>query len=525
MKNQVMMEVLASGVGRYAAKCCKMLLVIACASFGLVACDGGSVVASSVPAMSSSEVTQASESSVPVTSASASSSVPDTNSMDVPADASLVFAINAGAAAAASLGGVTYSPDRFATGGTVNVTADAITGVVDYAVYQSERYGSYAYEIPVTMATYSVKLHFVEMFHNAAEARLFNVNVEGQPSISELDVFAEVGSNAAYDVVINNIAVSDGKLSIELTTVTDNATISGIAIYSNDGGQYEEPPEPVCNDAQRQIPRAVNYATEFNDPQYFDNNVARSPTGARGFVIEQASATLPNHTIYRPQTLTDNDNLPIVAWGNGGCSNDGLSQADFLSEIASHGYIVIANGAPGGGGNNDQHETELVKAIDWAIAENGRECSQFYGKLNVEKIAAMGWSCGGGMAHYAAIDPRVDTGVALNSGLYSGDRFGYYDRFRTPIAIFNGNQSDVAYSNGLQAFDEITNVPVYHANHANLGHGDAYFQDNGGDLGKAAVGWLNFQLKDDMSETGRGRFFGNNCFMCRAPWTSKSKDF
>ena len=38
--------------------------------------------------------------------------------------------------------------------------------------------------------------------------------------------------------------------------------------------------------------------------------------------------------------------LPIIAWGNGGCANNGLSHRNFLMEIASHGYLAIAIGPP-----------------------------------------------------------------------------------------------------------------------------------------------------------------------------------
>ncbi len=473
-----------------------------------------------VPSTNSSSGTSASVTTTSSTLSSASSS-----GSGIPSNASLVYAINAGTASEATFDGVTYQADRFASGGDTQTITDPISGTDEDTLYQSERYGAYSYEIPVSAATYSVRLHMVEMYHSAAGMRNFNITVEGVAAVTNLDLFAEVGQHAAYEAIVNGVSVSDGRISIELETNMDNATISGIAIFSSDGGMFEEPPAPVCNESQRQTPRRVNYATEFTDQQYFDGNVARPPTGPRGFVIEQATETLRNHTIYRPQTLMEGDKLPIVVWGNGACSNDGLSQADFLSEIASHGYIAIANGAPGGGGSNDGRETELIKALDWAIAENSRECSQFYGKLDVDSIASMGWSCGGAMAHYAATDPRVDTGMALNSGMYASDRFDVYARFHSPIAIFNGNSSDVAYNNGLAAYDDITNVPVYHANHANLGHGDAYFQDNGGDMGRAAVGWLNWQLKGDTSATGRERFFGNNCFMCRSPWTSKNKGF
>ena len=107
----------------------------------------------------------------------------------------------------------------------------------------------------------------------------------------------------------------------------------------------------------------------------------------------------------------------------------------------------------------------------------------------------MGWSCGGGMAHFAAVDRALIPLVALNSGLgIYGDRQSYYPRFHSPLAIFNGNSSDVAYNPGMQEYSEVTNVPVYHANYPQ-GHGDAYFQDNGGEFGIVAVGWLNFMLK------------------------------
>lgn len=431
----------------------------------------------------------------------------------------LVYAVNAGSSTATVLNGIEYRADRFASAGTPQTVTDPITGVTEDALYQSERYGSYSYEIPVTNATYSVVMHFAELYHTTAGARSFDVSVEGQIKLNDVDLFSLVGHDGAYEYIVRDVAVTDKKLTIDLTTVTDNATISGFAIYSSDGGVFEEPPEPECTAAQRQTPTAIDYNRAVTRQEQ-----KNPPSGAFGYAIEHATQTLPNHTIYRPD-LSRANNIPIVAWGNGACSNVGTEQADFLLQIASNGYLVIANGGPFGSGTNDQHETELVKAINWAIAENSRQCSPLYGKLNVEKIATMGWSCGGGMAHYAAVDPRVDTAVALNSGIaIYGDRHEYYSRFHSPIAIFNGDQSDVAYNPGLQEYDEVNNVPVYHANYP-IGHGDAYFQDNGGEFGIVAVGWLNWMLKDDMSASGKGMFIGNNCRLCRSPWVAKHKGF
>lgn len=491
---------------------------------GLV-CTASSVQRSSSSSLSSSRPSSSAISSSPATSSSSSlrlsSSSMSSSRMSSSSSATekLVYAVNAGNSSAATLNGVIYQGDRFASGGTTQTVTADIAGTTQDTLYQSERYGTYSYEIPVSNATYSLVLHFAELYHNAAGARSFDLSVEGQQILSDFDLYSLVGRNTAYDQRVNNIAVNDGKLTISLTTKIDNGTLSGFAIYSSNGGVFTGTEEPECSAADRQTPSAIDYNRAVTRQEQ-----KNPPSGAFGYAIEHATQTLPNHTIYRPD-LSRANNIPIVVWGNGACSNVGTEQADFLLQIASNGYLVIANGGPFGSGSNDQHETELVKAIDWAVKENGRKCSQFYGKLNVEKIATMGWSCGGGMAHFAAVDPRVDTAVALNSGLgIYGDRFNYYPRFHSPIAIFNGDSRDVAYNPGLQEYSEVNNVPVYHANYPQ-GHGDAYFQDNGGEFGIVAVGWLNWMLKDDLTNSGKGMFIGTNCRLCRSPWVTKHKGF
>jgi hypothetical protein len=57
---------------------------------------------------------------------------------------------------------------------------------------------------------------------------------------------------------------------------------------------------------------------------------------------------LPKHTIYAPKTPPPaNVKMPVIVWGNGLCSAVGTFFQNFLTEVSSHGYIVIASGAPG----------------------------------------------------------------------------------------------------------------------------------------------------------------------------------
>ncbi|HEY7772048.1 MAG TPA: glycoside hydrolase family 11 protein [Marinagarivorans sp.] len=129
--------------------------------------------------------------------------------------------------------GIEFIADKYAGGGSLNNTVDSVLGGT---VYQSERYGALKYEIPVTAnGSYTVKLHFAEIYQTAADARSFSVAIEGNPVITGLDLFAEVGHDVGYTETFENIAVSDGGVSIELIAGTENPTIAGFEIYSGDG--------------------------------------------------------------------------------------------------------------------------------------------------------------------------------------------------------------------------------------------------------------------------------------------------
>ena len=60
--------------------------------------------------------------------------------------------------------------------------------------------------------------------------------------------------------------------------------------------------------------------------------------------IMEADPGLNGFTVYRPQPLAalGAQKLPIVTWAEGGCINNGSRFRWFLSEIASHGYLVVA---------------------------------------------------------------------------------------------------------------------------------------------------------------------------------------
>jgi dienelactone hydrolase len=297
---------------------------------------------------------------------------------------------------------------------------------------------------------------------------------------------------------------------------------------------------------------------------------ANTPLGTGPFkAIMEVDPTLAKHTVYRPNDMkaVGSVKLPIMAWGNGACAADGNAFRLFLTEIASHGYLIIANGPIGpdraqfpptippnrgaapaaarGPGATAKPAVppsitstpptttaQLIEAIDWAIVENSRKGSRYYGKLNTAKIAVAGMSCGGVQAIEASEDPRVKTTIVANSGLMpvpttmsgSGKPVPKesLERMHAPVLYMSGDESDIAYANANDDFEKINHIPAFRAFEKGIGHGGTYHDPDGGAFGKVALAWLDWQLKG--SKESEKMFRGDQCGLCTDPqWVTRKK--
>jgi hypothetical protein len=174
--------------------------------------------------------------------------------------------------------------------------------------------------------------------------------------------------------------------------------------------------------------------------------------------------------------------------------------------------------------------TALVAAIDWLEAEASSRSSRFYNRVDVDRGAAMGMSCGGLMSYGASNDPRVATVGIWNSGLFPNEEDAagnatIYEGLHGSAIIVTGGESDIAYENGKRDFELMpAKVPTFYGVYPAIGHGGTYNQDNGGPFGVAAVAWLKWQLMGDTSAAGRGYFVGDDCGLCRdSNWQVQSR--
>ncbi|UOQ69960.1 malectin domain-containing carbohydrate-binding protein (plasmid) [Hymenobacter volaticus] len=107
----------------------------------------------------------------------------------------------------------TFAADQYATGGAVFATDQPIAATQDDALYQTERYGSFTYNLPVPNGTYSVKLHFAELYWDAAGQRVFTVAAEGRPVLQAYDIVKKAGPLTATTETFP-VTVTDGQLTL-----------------------------------------------------------------------------------------------------------------------------------------------------------------------------------------------------------------------------------------------------------------------------------------------------------------------
>ena len=302
--------------------------------------------------------------------------------------------------------------------------------------------------------------------------------------------------------------------------------------------------------------------------------------------IMMEEATLTTHTIFRPQDLSKFDKknpLPVLVWGNGGCANSPSGHINFLNEVASQGFLIVAigpsnyqqqeaprpgqtgdvprmgqggmpggmpmgGGMPGGGMGGQRPQGQgapqgggqgggmprmggmgggmpqmgggmpggggmgggmsmgdpegLKQALEWAIAQNADKNSPYYGKLDIDNIAAAGMSCGGLQALHMLDDARIKTIMVMNSGFFgsddSEDKASLAKMKQRSVIWILGGSTDIAWENGNDDFKRMAgSMPACLVSLDGIGHGGTYMQPNGGDYAKVAGAWLKWWLKGD----------------------------
>ncbi len=170
---------------------------------------------------------------------------------------------------------------------------------------------------------------------------------------------------------------------------------------------------------------------------------------------------------------------------------------------------------------------QMLEALDWLTDRNADPNSEYYHCLDLDKVAAMGQSCGGAQTLAVAHDPRVKTCIILNSGIgkmtMEGITAAQLENLHTPMFYLIGGPDDVAYNNAIDDFNAITDVPVVMIN-TTEGHLGTYYEAHGGSYAVAVNKWLQWQLNGKVEHSSL--FLDDEYFHLLHPsWTVERKNF
>ena len=245
--------------------------------------------------------------------------------------------------------------------------------------------------------------------------------------------------------------------------------------------------------------------------------------------------SLPDFVVYRPVNIDGavrrgRGALPVLVFCNGGCMDTSIGYENMLTDIASHGYVVVAIGELQMFAQHDKDRhtpSSLVqRALDWVEAQSIDPVSPYYGKIDAGRIAAAGHSCGGAQVLANAGDRRMKTYLILNAGMgkmtMADANPKSLKNLHGPILYLVGGTGDVAWQNAQTDYKSIKHVPVVLADNTRSGHGGTYGEPHGGDNARMVCAWLDWQLKG--RQEPEKLFLGGDLTDYDA-WTIQHKNF
>ncbi|MFE9045385.1 acetylxylan esterase [Streptomyces sp. NPDC007818] len=207
------------------------------------------------------------------------------------------------------------------------------------------------------------------------------------------------------------------------------------------------------------------------------------------------------HTFYHPRTMgPSGERHPVVIWGNGTGAVPGI-YSSLLRHWASHGFIVAAANTPA-----SNFAISMRAGIDVLERRNADFGSEYFGKVDLERIGSAGHSQGGAAAVNAAIDARVDTAVPIQPGPLTDP-----DLTDVPVFYLAGQRDLTVWPALVKAlYRDSGHLPAVYGEVRGAGHLSSI--GDGGDFRAPTTAWLRFWLMGD--ENARGVFFGPGCGAC-----------
>ncbi len=135
-----------------------------------------------------------------------------------------------------------------------------IANTTDDQVYRDFIKDIATYRVRVPNGIYTVTLMFSENEHQSANQRVFDVQVEDQTVVQDLDIFQQAGARTAYNVTTEHVSVSDERLDVHFSDAHFNPPVlNGIEILQESTGN-----DPETGQMPRKSQLFPTYPNPFN---------------------------------------------------------------------------------------------------------------------------------------------------------------------------------------------------------------------------------------------------------------------
>lgn len=298
--------------------------------------------------------------------------------------------VNAGGPALIDSKGQVWVADHSYNTDFTNSTTAPIAGTVDDALYQTERWDyttspELKYNLAVPNGIYQVRLHFAEIYGLTSfpGGRIFDVNIENDQVLDNLDIFAQVGANKA---LIKEFAttVNDSQLTIDfLHGAANNPKISAIEIIPVDAWPTHSEFGPGPQVDMMVVGDSYTAGNGAGGANYFFKSSDDMRPNA---LVRQRDATPPslgcfrNHDTWGAQafrkTQTQLHNTGTLV--NAACSGDVTGNISGLSGVPQqlNGFDTTRRNSMDlialTIGGNDLKFTDIV--VNCFVAQNGPNC-------------------------------------------------------------------------------------------------------------------------------------------------------
>ena len=154
----------------------------------------------------------------------------------------------------------------------------------------------------------------------------------------------------------------------------------------------------------------------------------------------------------------------------------------------------------------EESRLERLEDDNWTIKSVYKKYDIFQDEeISLEKVAAMGQSCGGAQVLAVAHDPRIKTCMIFNSGMgemaMSGASKESLANLHTPMLYINGGVADVAFNNANGDYGRIADdIPVVKISTLD-GHHGTYYETHAGSFAVVARSWMDWQLKGNVASS------------------------